>query len=417
VYVVNEVTRTVSVLRVDWSANTIVQAHAQIPTLLNPDAYTVSQRLGDELFEDASRGQTTAAHGTVGEFNNSCASCHFEGGEDGNVWQRPAGPRSTMPVYGGSMLTGLILWKGVRLNMGETGPMFGGENGGTGVMTDTEQQALVDAHALIPVPLNPNLDPVTGQYSSLAAFGKDIYFGTNTTGLNPSLRRAGCAECHPDSDSLSGAPRGYTADVLDPLLTSGENLESLDPTCFSLQSNIVAINLRNVNSGVNVDFNNDGILDPDRNFDGYNDVETYAPMNSDKSDPFTRDDGNSYLCPLDPSDPNSALKVFQRDMRAFSIPTKLGVYSTGPYFHDHSAISLRMVVDPEKQAYDTVYGQGAYSGPQTFAGLNKFFNEFHDVRGHEQFTGSGASKVQINLVSGANVNSDIEALLAYIESL
>src|SRR4030095_13660140 len=145
-YVMNELTRTVSVLRIDWAANTIVQEHAQIPTLLNPDHYTVSQRLGEELFEDASRGQTTAAHGTIGEFNNSCASCHFEGGEDGNVWQRPAGPRSTMPVYGGSIATGLILWKGVRLNMGETGPMFGGENGGGGVFTDVEQQGLIDYH-------------------------------------------------------------------------------------------------------------------------------------------------------------------------------------------------------------------------------------------------------------------------------
>jgi hypothetical protein len=412
----NELTRTVSVLRIDWAANTIVQEHAQIATLLNPDHYTVSQRLGDELFEDASRGQTTAAHGTIGEFNNSCASCHFEGGEDGNVWQRPNGPRSTMPVYGGSLCTGLILWKGVRLNMGETGPMFGGENGGTGVLSDVEQQALVDMHALVPVPLNPNLDPVTGQYSALAAFGKDLYFGLNTTGLNPTLRRAGCSECHPDVDATGTQVRGYTADVLDPMLTSGENLASFDPNCISLQANIVALNLRNVNSGANIDFNNDGTPDADRNSDGYVDVETYPLMNTDKADPFTRDDGNSYRCPLDPNDPNSVQKVFSRDMRAFSIPTKLGVYSTGPYFHDHSAFSLRMIVDPEKQAFDPVYGQGAYGGPQTFPGLNKFFNEFHDVRGHEQFV-PGASKVQINLVSGANVDNDIEALLAYIQAL
>jgi YVTN family beta-propeller protein len=415
VYVVNELTRTLSVLRVDWAANTIVQERAQIPTLLTPDLYTYSQRLGDELFEDASRAQTTGAPGTVGEFNNSCASCHFEGGEDGNVWQRPAGPRTTMPVYGGSLATGLILWKGVRLNMGETGPMFGGENGGTGVLNDSEQQALIDAHNITPVPLNPNLDPVTGALSPTAAFGKDLFFGTNNTGLNPSLRRAGCADCHPTVDSTSGGARGFTADFLDPQLTSGENLQTVDPSCFSLQSNIVQINIRNVNSGANIDFNNDGTPDPDRNFDGYNDVETYAVMNSDKADPFTRDDGNSYRCPLNPADPQSPLKVFQRDMRQFSIPTKLGVFSTGPYFHDHSAYSLRTIVDPEAQALSPVYGSPAYTGP-AMPGLNKFFNEFHDVRGHEQFV-PGASKVQLSLVSGANVNSDIEALLAFIQSI
>ena len=48
-------------------------------------------------------------------------------------------------------------------------------------------------------------------------------------------------------------------------------------------------------------------------------------------------------------------------------------------------------------------------------GLNKFFNEFHDVRGHEQFV-QGASKVQLDLHS-VNVQADIEALLAYITSI
>jgi YVTN family beta-propeller protein len=414
-YVVNELTRTLSVLRIDWAANTIVQERPQIPTLLGPDQYTLSQRIGEELFEDASRAQTTGARGTVGEFNNSCASCHFEGGEDGNVWQRSNGPRSTMPVYGGSLGTGLVLWKGVRLHMGETGPMFGGENGGHGILSDVEQQGLIDAHNVTPVPLNPNLDPL-GNLTPDAAFGRDLFFGTNATGLNPTQRRAGCAECHPMVDGVSGGARGFTADFLDPMLTSGENLESIDPLCFSLQSNIVAINIRNVNSGVNIDFNNDGLPELDRNFDGYVDLETYVPLNTDKNDPFTRDDPNSYLCPLDPQDPQGPLKLFQRDMRSFSIPSKLGVFSTGPYFHDHVAYSLRTIVDPEAQSTSPIYGDPAWGVPTTYPGLNKFFNEFHDVRGHEQFV-PHSSKVQLNLVSGANVDADIEALLAFLQSI
>jgi hypothetical protein len=47
--------------------------------------------------------------------------------------------------------------------------------------------------------------------------------------------------------------------------------------------------------------------------------------------------------------------------------------------------------------------------------LWKFFNEFHDVRGHEQFV-QGASKVQTTLNS-SNVDADIEAILAYMTSL
>lgn len=416
VYIVNELTRSVSVLRVDWAARTIQSERAQIPTLLTPDLYTVSQIVGDELFEDASRAQTTGAPGTIGEFNNSCASCHFEGGEDGNVWQRPAGPRSTMPVYGGSLGTGLILWKGVRLNMGETGPMFGGENGGHGQLTDVQQQGLIDAHDVTPVPLNPHLDPVTGALSPTAAFGRDLFFGSNDTGLNPLLRAAGCAVCHPNQDSSSSALRGFTADFIDPNLTGGENLQAINPSCSSLQSNIVSLNVRNVNSGANVDTNNDGFPETDRNFDGFVDIETYAVMNPDKADPFTRDDPNSYMCPLNPADPNSPLKVFQRDMRAFSIPSKLGVFSTGPYFHDHVAFSLRSIVDPVIQSTSPVYGTPAFPSAAPYPGLNKFFNEFHDLRGHEQFV-PGASKVQLTLISGSNVDADIEALLAFIESI
>lgn len=414
VYVLNELTRTLSVMRVGWNTGTITEERDQIPTLLGQDLYTFSERLGDELLEDASRAQTTGAYLAIGGFNNSCGSCHFEGGEDGNVWQRPAGPRSTMPFYKGTLMTGLILWKGVRLNMGETGPMHGGENGGNGILSDAEQAAMRDAHEKIPVPLNGNWDNVNSSLTPLAQLGEDLFFGSNNTGLNPTGRLAGCGECHPRADPVSLQTRAFTADFIDPMLTMGENLEAVDPFCFSLQGNIVAINIRNINSGADIDFDNDGFPEVDRNVDGYSDLETYPIMNTDKDDDFTRDDPNSYQCPEDPSDPNSPLKLFERDMRAFSIPTKLGVITSGPYFHDHSAISLRMILDPEAQAIDPVYGSPAYPAPP-FPGLNKFFNEFHDVRGHEQFV-QGASKVQLNLNS-VNVQADIEALLAFIQSL
>ena len=417
-YVINEATRTLSVLRLDWAAGTIQALKGQIATHQGPDAMTLSQRLGEEIFEDASRPQT------AGNFNNSCGSCHFEGGDDGNVWQRPAGPRSTMPMYGGIQATGLILWKGVRINSGETGPMFGGENGGTGVFSDAEQQALTDFHEVLAVPLNPNLSPINGQYSAAAALGKDLFFGKNDTGLNPSLRHAGCAVCHPDSAVAPAAfpgPRSYTADFLDPALTSGENLASYDPDCFSLRENIVAPNIRNVNTAANVDANNDTIPDPDRNLDGWVDLETYSVMNSDKDDDFRRDDPNSYDCPCDPQvdptcDPQNPTRLFARDAMLFSIPTKLGVFSTSPYFHDHATYTLRALLDPEVQALSPVYGSPAFPALPPYPGLNKIFNDVHDVRGHEQFV-PNSSKVQATLQSGPSVNSDIEAILAYIQSL
>jgi len=404
-YVINETTRTMSSLRIDWDTGVITQEAGQAGTLLSSDRMSNTERIGQELFEDASRAQT------AGNFNNSCHSCHFEGGADGNVWQRSNGPRSTMPVYGGTLLTGTMLWKGVRLNMGETGPMFAGENGGTGVMGDLEQQGLSDYHEIIPVPLNPNLDPMTGDLTASAALGQDLFLGTNDTGMNGSLRHAGCFTCHPDMDTATMTTRAYTTDFLDPLLSRGENLQSFDPSCFSLRQNIIlSVNIENVNSGVNVDVDNDGFADMDRNGDGVIDIESYMPMNVDRDDDFERDDTNSYMCPETPGDPMSPLRTFFRDEVQFSIPTKLGVFATGPYFHDHSAASLRLLLDPTTQQTDPVYGNPA------FPALNKFHNEFHDVRGLNM----AASKVQLTLqtvANGSTIDADVQALLDYIRSL
>jgi YVTN family beta-propeller protein len=412
VFVVNEATRTLSVLRVNWTTGQITKDRGQIGLHTGPDALTASQRLGLEMFEDASRPETS------GNFNNSCGSCHFEGGEDGNVWQRGNGPRSTMPMFGGTRATGLILWKGVRLNLGETGPMFHGENGGTGLFDDAAQQALVDFHEVIPTPLNPNRDPATYGLTAQARLGQDLFFATNETGLNPTLRHAGCATCHKREETNPGSfpgPRFFTADFLNPTLTSGENLgPGFDPTCFSLRENIVATNIRNVNTGVNIDADGDGLPDADRNADGYVDVETYAAMNTDKPDPFERDDANSYDCPCDPQvdfncDPSTNRRVFTRRADLFSIPSKLGLFTSGPYFHDHSAHSLRSLLDPDTQVSSPVYGNAA------FPHLTKIFNEVHDVRGHEQFV-PNISKVQLTLQS-TNADADVEALLAFIQSL
>ncbi len=405
-YVVNEATRTMSTLRIDWDTGVITQEAPQIPILLMPDAMTASERAGQELFHDASRAQT------AGGFNNSCNSCHFEGTQDGNVWQRESGPRSTKPVFGGSLLTGLHLWKGVRLNLGESGPMFQSENGGTGVLSVAEQQALIDYHRIIPVPLNPHLDSAGG-LSALAAVGRDLFFGLNDTGTNPTLRHGGCAACHPDMDPFTQEASGYTTDFLNPLLTDDPaGLETFDPFCISLQENLVAPNIRDVNSGVNVDVDGDGSPDPDRNADGWSDLETYVPLNADADFDFTRDDDNGYPCPLG-GVPGAPKKLFLRDMRLFSVPTALGSFATGPYFHDNGAASLRLLLDPGAQQVDPTYGNPAYPG------LQKHYNEFHDVVGHEQFV-PGASKVQATLqtiASGSTFQADIEALLAFVASI
>jgi hypothetical protein len=92
-------------------------------------------------------------------------------------------------------------------------------------------------------------------------------------------------------------------------------------------------------------------------------------MNTDKNDDFRRDDGNSYKCPCDPmTDPNcdplNPFTLFGREAVLFSVPTKLGIFASAPYFHDHSAFSLRALVDPEVQALSPVYGSPAFPSPR-----------------------------------------------------
>ncbi len=443
VFIVNELTRTLSVLRVDWLTGVISKEASQITTISGPDQKTLSQRMGHELFEDSSRAQT------AGNFNNSCASCHFEGGDDGNVWQRPAGPRSTMPVYGGTAGTGRVLWKAVRLNMGETGPMFGGENGGHGIFSTAEQIALIDAAEDFPAPLNPNLDQITGDLTPLAALGQDLFFGTNDTGLNPTGRQAGCLTCHLTedlNDPFGETVRFFTADhVWSALVNDPEGVENLDPFCTTLAENLIGDAFRNVNSGVDIDTDNDLMPDIDRNVDGIDDRESYSAQNVDTDDDFSRDDPNGWPCPEDPDDPMGPQKLFTRQEKSFTIPTKLGVFTTGPYFHDHVAASLRTLLDPQLQAdqsaivdydIDGIPGNDVhplffkYSDP-SFPHLNKFINEFHDIRGNNAFVpgpNPNASKVQLDLRSAmeavsngvsvqVQMDNDVEALLAFIQSL
>ena len=141
----------------------------------------------------------------------------------------------------------------------------------------------------------------------------------------------------------------------------------------------------------------------------------------DTDDDFKRDDANSYQCDCTPGSfgcDTDGRRIFTRDKRVFSIPTKLGVFSTGPYFHDHAAFSLRTLIDPEAQSLDPTYGTPAYGlGATPLPGLNKIFNEEHDVLGHTSM--GGISDVQLTLQSGSptQARADLEALLAFINSL
>ena len=106
-----------------------------------------------------------------------------------------------------------------------------------------------------------------------------------------------------------------------------------------------------------------------------------------------------------------------RRAETFSIPTKLGVYSSGPYFHDHAAYSLRSLLHPAGQALDPVYGSPAFPGQQPYPGLNKLLNGVHDIIGDTTF--GATPEVQLALQSGSPAQAmiDMEAILAFVRSL
>ncbi|HET6202498.1 MAG TPA: YncE family protein [Planctomycetota bacterium] len=385
VYVLNETSRDLSLLRANHDAGVIAKAVATNPSVVQIDRFTPAQKQGREIFADASRPVTSA------NFNNSCEVCHFEGNDDSTAWRRSVGPRSTPPMFGGIFATGTLAWKPLRKNLGEFFHVAGvGENGGTAALTAAEDEALVQWAETVPVPLNPNR--VNGALTPLALIGRDLYFGENATGFNPNLRSSGCVNCHPkvDPNPPNTTPFAFTIDrVL--LLDSGQDAAH-QPLCDVMPENLLGQAFANVNSGVNLDLNGDGVPDLDRNGDGILDLESYTPLDPDKDLSFTIPGCTT----SDPSDPNFPLRTYTRGAKFFTVPTKLGVFATGPYFHDHGLRTLRAVVDPSSQ-----------SNPYT----GKVRNTQHDVRG---------SDVQVNLqtlANGSTFDFDVDAILAFIESL
>ncbi len=73
--------------------------------------------------------------------------------------------------------------------------------------------------------------------------------------------------------------------------------------------------------------------------------------------------------------------------------------------------------DPEAQINDPTYGSHAYQavGMPALPQTKKIYNDAHDVRGHPYFVPL-ASRVQLTLKS-TDVEVDIDAILAYVESL
>lgn len=184
----------------DFDKATPVQL-ARIPTVavekLAPDVL-----LGKKLFHDSS-DRRMANEGYI-----SCAVCHFEGGDDGRVYDftnRGEGLRNTMALFGRTRAgQGRLNWAGTIDEIQDFEHQIRDMFGGTGFLTDealntgTRAQPLGDPKA----GLSPELDALAAYVATLERVNPSPYRNPDGT-LTPDavagaavFQKLGCDFCH-----------------------------------------------------------------------------------------------------------------------------------------------------------------------------------------------------------------------------
>ncbi len=168
-YVLDQLSNDITV--VDTATLAVVSTLA-----LADDPRPTAERLGERLFT-TSRPPSVARDHWI-----SCASCHLDGGLDGQTWLgTDDGPRNT-PTLRGVQATEPFHWSGTRENTQAFGETFTGLMAGTG-LTPAELDALAAfVDSLRPI-ASPRRAP-DGSLTAAAVAGTAVF------------RSAGCASCH-----------------------------------------------------------------------------------------------------------------------------------------------------------------------------------------------------------------------------
>ncbi len=165
----------------------------------------------------------------------SCASCHFEGFEDGRVWDfsdRGEGFRNTTSLLGrGGMGQGRLHWSGNFDEVQDFEGAIRNDFGGTGFLTD-EAYAEGDRSSPLGLPkagLSPELDALASYVSSLNSFPQSPYKnsdGSLTEAAERGMRLfddLGCGSCHA-GQSFTNSATGSSYDIGTLKETSGSRL-------------------------------------------------------------------------------------------------------------------------------------------------------------------------------------------------
>lgn len=174
--------------------------------------------LGKKLFHD-SADRRMANEGYI-----SCAVCHFEGSDDGRVYDftdRGEGMRNTMAIFGRAEKGhGRLNWTGTTDEVQDFEHQIREMFGGTGFMTDealqtgTRAQPLGDSKAGV----SPELDGLAAYVKSLEHVNPSPYRNQDGT-MTPDavagsvvFQKLGCDFCHGGAD-FTDSPRGQLHDV------------------------------------------------------------------------------------------------------------------------------------------------------------------------------------------------------------
>ena len=178
--------------------------------------------LGKRVFSDA-RDSRMASEGYL-----SCATCHFEGGHDGRVWdftQGGEGLRNTTSLRGfGRSGQGLIHWSGNFDEVQDFETPIRDLFGGSGFLSEVDYQATIDPLGTPKDGLSVELDALAAYVNSLDRVDRSPYRATDgsLTAAGHSGRlifeASACVDCH-HGPAFTDSATGVRHDV--GTLTSG----------------------------------------------------------------------------------------------------------------------------------------------------------------------------------------------------
>jgi mono/diheme cytochrome c family protein len=176
----------------------VLGLEAAAPLSLGPSVLPAGVEEGRRAFFRATDSQMAAHGGGI-----SCATCHFEGRDDGTTWVFPDGPRQTPSLAGPVSETAPVTWThDVRTVAEEVRLTSRIRMGGTGADTQTswDVEAFIDS---TPYPGGLGAAVDDPAWADAVARGRAVFEG-----------EAGCADCHTGpllTDSQTWPMFGLTA--------------------------------------------------------------------------------------------------------------------------------------------------------------------------------------------------------------